>query len=223
MRITVDNGPLWLQYVVAFGTLGAALFAGWAALTARAATRATRDLVSVERARDERAAEEARWRQARRVTVDLLGQEVTLPDGRPAHDMHLRVTNSSPDPISKLRLKIVVGDATWGPQLVGTVYPYALVSVTARLITDAGSANSNAFVRFLDVEDRAWVANARTLVQPDDRSADDWIAEGRAFATRQLSVEERGTIDGMVVPPDLDEWRASLAHRQDVGWSPDHE
>lgn len=216
MRITVDAGPLWLQYLVAFGTVGAALFAGWAAWSARTATRSTRDLVNVERTRDERAAEEARWRQARRVTVDLLGQGVTLPDGRGAHDMHVRITNSSPDPISKVRLKIVAGDATWGPQLFGTVYPYAQVLVTARLVTEVDSDNANAFLRFLDVENRVWLANARTLVQPDESPVEDWIADGGKFAKLDLSVEERGTVEGVVSPPDLDAWRSGLAHRQDA-------
>jgi hypothetical protein len=218
VTVTIDNGPLWLQYLVGFGTAGAALFAGWAAWSARAATRATRDLVRVEQARDDRAADEARWRQARRVTVDLLGQEVTLPDGRRAHDMHARIMNSSPDPISKVRLKIVVGDATWGPQLFGTVHPYAHVSVTARLVTDLSSDNANAFVRFLDVDARAWVSNARTPVQPDALSAEGWIAEGRKFAELELSAEQRGTVEGAASPPDLDAWRSDLAHRQDADW-----
>jgi hypothetical protein len=210
---------MWLQAVAAVGTAVAALFAGWAAWIARRSAEASRDLVKLELERDLRSAEEARWRQARRVTVDLMGQEVFLPpDNTPAHDMYLVVLNGSTDPISKVRLKIVGGDAVWGPQLVGNVAPGNQVTLIARLITSRDTDNADAFVRFVDIEGRPWVANARTSVGPDESGIDTWIAEGRAFGERNLTAAERGTISGAVGPPDLESWRQEVDSEPD--WRP---
>jgi hypothetical protein len=223
VRITIDNGPLWIQYVIGIATAAAAVFAAWAALSARSAARATQDLVRVESARDDRLERDALWRQARRVTIDLLGQPVALPDDRAAHDMHVTLTNSSADPITKARLKLIVGDATWGPQLLGTIGPWQQVRLTARLITSDSSDNANAFLRFLDVEARPWVANARSAVEPDSLTVGSWIDEGKQFARRTLSAEERGTIEGSGIPPDSDDWRTDMASRQGEAYSPDEE
>lgn len=214
MNVTIDNGPLWLQYLVAFGTAGAAVFAAFAALSARSAARASRDLVAVETTRDERLAEDARWRQARRITVDLMGQEgILAPSGRRAHDMHLIVMNASPDPIFKARLKVVSGDAAWGPQLVGTIAPWQRIELTVRLMSEETGDNADAFVRFTDVEGGHWVANARSAVTADERPVDAWIAEGRAFAQKgeHAPPAERGTLAGLGAPPDLEQWRADVA------------
>ena len=211
MTIIVDNGPLWLQYLVAFGTAGAAIFAGWAAWTARQAATATRDLVAVEIQRDVRSSEEARWRQARRITVDLVNHAQLDHSGdRIGFDQHLVLTNSSPDPIFKTRLKMVVGDAVWGPQLIGTLGPWQRVALTARLYTLEDDANSDAFVRFVDVEGQAWVASARSALYPDENAVEHWIEEGRVFSARDLTAAEQGTIDGVTPLPDLDAWRAHL-------------
>ena len=217
MTVTVDNGPLWLQYLVAFGTAGAAIFAGWAALTARQAAAATRDLVAVEILRDGRSTEEARWRQARRITVDLVNQAQLDPSGdRIGFDQHMVLTNSSPDPIFKTRLKMVVGDAVWGPQLVGTLAPWQRVVVTARLSTLEDDANTDAFARFVDVEGQSWVASARSALRPDEEGVERWIEEGRVFATSNLTAAGRGTIDGVSAPADLNAWRTQVVG--DEGW-----
>lgn len=208
MEITVQASTAWPEYVVAFGTAAAALFAAWAAWTARSASLSSRDLVMVETARDKRAAEEARWRQARRVTVDLMSREIELsPSGRTAFDAHLVVTNASPDPIFNVRIKIVIGDASWGPQLIGTMSPWHRVAVTARLITDADVGNTDGFVRLKDVEGAYWIASARRTLVPDSADAlDTWIEEGIAFAHRPKSRAERGESQGVDAVADLESW-----------------
>jgi len=80
-QVVVENGPEWVQYLIAFGTAGAAGFAGWAALSARNSTKQARDLIAVECERDARAAEEALWRQARGLSVELAVEKGSLRDG----------------------------------------------------------------------------------------------------------------------------------------------
>ena len=218
MTVTIDNGPLWLQYLVAFGTAGAAVFAAWAALMTRRAANSSRDLVAVETVRDARSVEEARWRQARRITVDLSTEMTPLPPhDRRGFDAHLVIANSSPDPIFKTRLKIVVGDAVWGPQLIGNLAPWQRVELTARLMTRADDDNTDAFVRFVDVEGRSWISAARGALTPDKEGVDSWIAQGREFAQRDLTSAERGTIVGTNAPPNLDAWREQFAGDEGPG------
>jgi hypothetical protein len=50
--VSVENGPLWLQFLVGFGTAGAALAAAWAARAASASARATKSLVNAAARRD---------------------------------------------------------------------------------------------------------------------------------------------------------------------------
>jgi hypothetical protein len=210
--ISASAGPAWLQYVAALGTAGAAIFAGWAAFTARSATKATSDLVKVEVGRDRKTAEESLWRQARRITVELAHSAIVLPDGRQGNDVHAIVHNASSDPVSKIRLKVVVGESTWGPQLLGTLQPSQTITLTARIVTKGPSADVNAFVRFYDIEEHPWIANAQTFVQPDVVATDDWISQSTAWGRRNHSPAERGIISGQTSPPDFDRWRLTGLH-----------
>lgn len=220
-QVVADSGPLWLQYLVGFGTAGAAIFAGWAAWTARAATKATRKLVELESARDARALEEGLWRHARRVTVDLVGRTSDLADGRVANDVHVRVLNDFPDPMRKPRMGVVVdGDKLWGPQLLGTIPPWSHVALTTRIYGGPGT-DVNAFVRFSDVQGNYWLVNARGPVERDERPTSEWIESGRVWEARRLAAEERGTVTGTVMEsmPDFDEWLADIAARAE-SWQP---
>jgi hypothetical protein len=44
VRAVVETGPEWVQYPTAIGTAGAAIFAGWAALSARSSSAQARVL-----------------------------------------------------------------------------------------------------------------------------------------------------------------------------------
>mgnify|MGYP006883677330 CR=1 FL=1 len=71
-RMSAQLEPSWLAYISALGTAAAALFAGIAALIAGSQGKSTRELVKLERARDERLREEQRTAQARRVMLDQM-------------------------------------------------------------------------------------------------------------------------------------------------------
>jgi hypothetical protein len=102
VRVIIDNGPSWMQYVTTVATAAAAAFAGFAAWVALKAARVSQDLVKLEAAREVANAEEAKWRQARSIMVDLRGRDVVGADQRTwAFDAHLLVTNASRDPIFK--------------------------------------------------------------------------------------------------------------------------
>jgi len=80
------------------------------------------DLVKVESGRDAKAEDEARWRQARGVAVDLRAAPVLNPS---THEIaiELGIWNTSADPMLKCRIKVQAGSSTWGPQLVSTIGP----------------------------------------------------------------------------------------------------
>ncbi|MDB4954245.1 MAG: hypothetical protein JWO36_1814, partial [Myxococcales bacterium] len=133
VRVVVDNAPTWLQYAVAFGTVGAAVFAGWAALVARRSAQAAMRLVTVETERDARERGQAFRRQAQRVSVDVAMASHEPAGGRQALDVLMAVMNASADPVLKVRVKIAVGDTVWGPQLIGTIAPGSRIVAIARL------------------------------------------------------------------------------------------
>jgi hypothetical protein len=199
-----------LDVVTATGTVGAALFAGWAALSSARAARASRDLVLLERERDQERLEEGKWRQARRVTVDA-GFQTVLDDSDTllGVDAFARVTNASGAPISKVRVKMACDSEQWGPQLVGTISPGDHIEIIARLLAPLRPGEFNSFVRFVDVDGRAWVLDARGVLAPDlDGNLEGWIEDGRHFAEREMSPEQRGTIAGASpAMPDLEVWR----------------
>jgi hypothetical protein len=177
-------------------------------------------MVEVERARDAQAGEA----QARRVALDLVGRTEQLPNGSLAFDFHVRIINDSPEPLTKARLRVVdAGELKWGPQLIGTIRAVSEAGLIARIYENV--TDPNAFLRFADVQGNYWVASARDPVKRDDRTTDEWVAEGRKlWASRTLSPEERGTLTGSTVDrmPDFDEWLASSQSNGDA-WSPDPE
>lgn len=199
-----------LDVILAIGTLGTAIFAGWAASSSRQAARASRDLARLEAEREERAAEDLHWRHARCVTVDLFTEEVADHGRRRGFDVLLTVTNAGVEPVRKARLKVLMGDAVWGPQLVGTITPGQSVRLTARLLTTADEANTDGLVRFTDARGNSWVTGARRpLAEDPPENLGAWIDEGRAFAQRDLSPAERGSCSGAATP-DLSEWRTEM-------------
>lgn len=211
IEVIVDSGPQWLQYLSAAGTAGAAVFAGWAALATRSAAQESRRLVELELAREARVVEESEWRHARRVAVDLVTQPITLSDGRMAHDFRLSVMNAGTDPILKARIKVVMGDGRWGPQLIGTIAPRREIGLTARIITEVEIGdNINGYVRFYDTEGKVWIVAARGPTVRDDEPVDSWIEEAREYVRSPRTAEERGAIHGREMP-NFDAWRAAAS------------
>ena len=196
------------EWVIALGTIGAAVFAGWAAFSASSSARKTHDIVDIERTRDAERAEAARTAQAKRVVIDL--QTVTLYAGPEAAehvgvDLKLMVTNSSDTPIFKVRLKVQAGAAVWGPQLIGNIRPGQEIELYARIYTAADLADTDAFVRFVDANDRAWVGTARGPVTPDSDDPSRWIDDGRAWAESPKDSFELGQLNGVAMA-DFDDW-----------------
>jgi hypothetical protein len=195
----IDNGPAWVQYLIAIGTIGAAGAAGWAAWSASRSSSEARDLIQLERNRDARASEDAFWRQVRRLSVELGGSPVVAADGRHAVDFLLAVVNASPDPFFGCRMKVTMGGSTWGPQLVGTLQPGAPAELRARIYSATEDQTDwNAYVRAADANGQYWVVDARGNRAPDPaEEMQTWIDDGRAFAQRVLSAEEWGRLTGV--------------------------
>jgi hypothetical protein len=213
IRVVVDAGPDWVQYLVAVGTIAAVAIAGWAAFSARASAKQAVRLIQLEVDRDDRRNLETLWRQARRLSVELALEPVVLESGVNALDMRLLVLNASPDPFFRCRIRLSAGNRGWGPQLLGTLGPGEPIELMARLV-DANSAEANAFVRVVDVHGNSWIADARgSLVRDSPEGVDDWIEAGREFASRSLNPAERGTIRGSTadIPIDFKAWREGVA------------
>jgi hypothetical protein len=198
------------------GTISAAGFAAWAAWAAQRAASASRDLVLTEQARDAKAAQEELFTQARRVMVELVTQPIAnTPQSGPGRIAHLVITNASIDPIFKVRIKVIIGDAIWGPQLIGGLIPGQRISLTAFVATAADDSNTDGYARFVDSRGVAWIASARQKLRQDDEAGlTDWISEGRDFASRDLSPIERGATAGVEVIPNLDEWGSQFGRPQ---------
>jgi hypothetical protein len=213
-----DSGPVWLQYVVAFGTLGAAIFAGAAALAARNSTAAAKDLIELERGRDERQAEEALWRHARCVTATV-HSAVRDVDGRTAYDVHLMVHNAGSAPILFPRVKLLAGGVEWGPQVLGALGPNQRGGVVARIFSEADSEDMNGFVGFADINGNYWLRDARGSLSPSPEVRDRWIDDARRFAQRDFATpQERGSTLGEFDEARFDfaEWSSSLDPSDDT-------
>jgi hypothetical protein len=221
-RVVVQGGHDWVDYLVAFGTVGAAAFAGWAALTARISVNRAKELIDLEHGRDQRSADEALWRHARRLTVTLTVQQLSDEPG--VIYAQLVVLNSSPDPFLRSRIKLTAGGlTTWGPQLVGPILPNVPIELRVRMETDAALTNPSALVRVIDVNGNPWISDAQGGLRADtDEAVDEWIREGREWVVPPRPALETGTLTGAFTAPLVDwvEWRADMAGRPGHSGSP---
>jgi len=201
-----------LDWITSVATAAAAAFAGWAALASSAAVRESRRLVEIELERDRERAEAELTSQARRISMNLITEDLLDDSGRVGIDFHLVLINASDSPVFKARLSVVAGDGEWGPQLSGNLIPGQRLELYGRIYTGETLGNTDAFVRFVDVNNRAWIATARGPAEPAPDDLDDWIARGRTFAQRSLDDHERGMWNGQVMP-EFDQWRAEIEDR----------
>ena len=210
--VLADSGPVWLQYLVAFGTLGAAIFAGAAAFAARRSTAAARDLIDLERGRDDRRAEEEFWRHARCVTA-VVQSFVREIDGRNAYDVHLTVQNAGSTPILFPRIKLLAGGVEWGPQVLGALGPGQSGGVVVRIFTENLADDMNGFVGFADVNGNYWLRGARGTLAPSTEVRDGWVDDARRFAVQVFATpHERGSTLGAFDEArfDFEAWSSAL-------------
>ena len=126
----------WLDYVIAFGTIGTAVVAAWAALSATSAARATRDLVEVERDRDD----ERKRDQVHRVAVDLkILSRVAYANAADEHRFRVRIINNSLGPLRYVRVRVAIGGKQWVRRLSARLEPVTPTSLRAPSIPMATS------------------------------------------------------------------------------------
>ncbi len=148
-------------------------------------------LLDLERERDR----ERRSNQARLVSVDLFAAAGTREDGVQYHDIAERFANDSSGPIRRIR--VGVSDSSgwlWGPQLAGTLRPAEQAVLNFRLVDEDYDEDLNAIIRFQDVHDCYWIADARHSVDQDSRDVSDWIHDGRRFAEQVKTLERQGSL-----------------------------
>lgn len=205
--------PTWLDYLTAFGTAGAAVFAGIAVLVAALQGKSSRDLVELERRRDERAREEAHTAQARRIILDQMHVHMVDDEGTVVGaDVFLRIHNGSDDPINKVRVRLAFGASRHGPQLIGGIAPGATVSAVAYIPVEGPTAWTPSSIRFVDSQNQSWVLDSEGHLDPDGPDGlERWIEEAQEFARQPHSAEERGVVHGVELIPAWDDWRAELS------------
>jgi len=115
----IERGSGWLELATSIGTIGAALFAGVAAWIAAASASASRELVKIERARDEAQEDLSRVRQARSTLLDMRIE----PDVRASRGIQVMIVNAGSEPAYQCRIKVVHATEVWGPISCGTLAP----------------------------------------------------------------------------------------------------
>ena len=125
-------------------------------------------------------------------------------DGQTVVDVRLTLLNGSSDPFHFCRVKITAAEVTWGPQLVGTLAPGAIVDVRVQLLaTTADIFDANAWARVTDANGGQWIVDVRgSRVADTTEGRRKWIEEGAAFASLDLTPEQRGTVTGVAVTAD---------------------
>lgn len=210
----MKDPQLVLNILMTIGTLLAAGFSGWAAWSARAASKHASAAIQLEQQRDEERREMERTRQAKLIMVDLATGDVTSKDGTVvAVDCFLRVTNGSTEPVFKVRVRLRVSTTTWGPQLIGNLAGGQTWTLTVRVPVVGDIENTDAQVRFVDSRSAPWIASARNiLTQAPQGDLDDWIAEGQEFAKRitMRPPAEHGIVHELGFIPYLENFREQL-------------
>lgn len=204
----MEHWKLAIEMVTAVGTAAAAVFAGWAALTAKS-------MIALERDRDRASAEEQQLRQARLVVVDAVtdplrsitsGVEAAAGSSTPPEgwekdlpfvgvDVMATVLNAGREPIRDLMVKVTSGYATFGPKELGPMPPGAEFWAAARMYSGADeTARVDVYCRFRDAQGQAWQVHNHgdgpRRLETDE--LEKWRHEARAFEAEPMSDAERG-------------------------------
>lgn len=199
---------MFTDIVSSLATAAAAIFAGWAALSAKS-------MIELERDRDKASAEEQQLRQARLVVVDAVSVplrsvtkqlEVAATDSR-AHegwetdlpfvgvDVAATVLNAGHEPIRDVMVKVTSGHATFGPKELGPMPPGAEFWASARMFSGTDqTARVDVYCRFLDAQGQAWQVQNHGS-GPERLGLDElekWRREAFAFDAEEMSPAERG-------------------------------
>ena len=175
---------------------------------ARDGSKAEMVLLELERQRDL----ERRTNQARFTSVDLFTQGVASEAGEAAVDIAARFSNDSDGPLRRVRIGVRADSGWyWGPQLISTLRPGEEAVLHFRLFGAVDESGLNAVMRFQDIHDCYWTADARYSVEPDTSDTSTWIQAGQIFAARVDSPELRGRVStGFGTENGLENWQAFL-------------
>jgi hypothetical protein len=179
VTIHVDNGPLWVQVLLAVGTMGAAIAAAWAAFAANRSAAATQKLVSLEAERRSEESEDRIWRQARNVHVQTLFEAYDADIPGAELGLHSVVHNDSVGPIRSTRFRVLVEGSITIKRLVGNISPSGERSESFAL-TDVDPAEVVVECRFIDALDRAWIRTDRGQLRQAEEDLDMWMTESPA-------------------------------------------
>jgi len=208
----------WVEYVSAFGTAGAALFAGWAAWVGQGASRsanlsaqASLDLMTLEKTRDARMLEEKAQVAARSIVLSMAHRSVDKQGQHLGRDFCLTIRNAGLVAVFDTMLQVTVGGNTWGPQKVGAVAPGAAVEAYAFVPCSDPNARPRAISLFVDGAGRSWVAApGGDLTEVGIHTRLDWAVRAEEFAQASMPRDRRGVLRGLVDLADFDAWRKSV-------------
>jgi len=213
------NPPSWLDYLTAFGTAGAALFAAWASFVGQSASRSARlsaeasyDLMELEKSRDAREIEEKALTAARSIVVSIAQRPFNVGSNMAGIDFCLTLRNAGLVPVFETLLQVRSADAIWGPQPIGSVAPGDSIEAYAHLPCSNTNDTLDASVLFRDRYGRQWLAApSGGLDEVGISFRLDWVTRSETFASALLPRERRGRIKGLVGQADFETWRRSMA------------
>lgn len=195
--------------IIGTATAAAAIFAGWAAVTAKG-------MVDLERNRDQTSAKEQQLRQARLVVVDVVTSPlhsitdetieamrtdtsaVPLEEDTPIAgvDVMATVLNAGREPIRDLMVKVVMGPSTFGPIGLGPMHPDAKFWVAPRMFSGSDTARVDLYCRFRDAQGQVWQVHNHgdgpELLEPVD--LEQWRRAAGTFDAEAMSRAERGLV-----------------------------
>lgn len=208
----------WTTIVGTMATVGAALFAGWAALAAAASARASRDLVAVERERDHRLQEQERNRQALCVYPTLSVQS-------PSSDQHPRgmggiLTNAGNEPVLDAAIRLKRGSLTWGPRSLAGVPPQNRVITFLPESYFHGAFGSPGETRveilFQDIRGVHWIRALDSMPRPASQpELDEWRSACREWDSSDFMTDPwaRGFFTRNPKPITFGDWRNEVEAR----------
>lgn len=184
----IERGSGWLDLATSLGTIGAALFAGAAAWVAADSASASRELVAIERARDDTLEQLSRVRQARSTLLDMRIE----PDVRSNRGIQVMIVNAANDPAYQCRIKVLHAGDAWGPIGCGTLAPRDTLNAVFALNFFTQGAPVDPFklevvATFVDARGQHWLLQRDA--EPRNLSSDEianWRHENLIWELQRL-------------------------------------